>query len=68
MGAAHLAQGDDAENAHSQLVEYYLTQRYDLVRETDHKGRRLFMMARAAERLDLAGSFTGKRWRLGAGR
>jgi hypothetical protein len=46
-----------------ELVQYYLTQRYDLVREAEHKGHRLFMMARAAERLDLADAFTGKQQR-----
>jgi GNAT superfamily N-acetyltransferase len=43
-----------------ELARYYLTQGYDLVREAEHKGHRLFMMARPAERLDLAGLFTGK--------
>ncbi|HEY2579216.1 MAG TPA: GNAT family N-acetyltransferase [Streptosporangiaceae bacterium] len=44
-----------------ELARYYLTQEYDLVREAEHKSRRLFMMARAAERLDLARSLTGRR-------
>ncbi|MGH3156283.1 MAG: GNAT family N-acetyltransferase [Streptosporangiaceae bacterium] len=40
-----------------ELAKYYLTQGYDLVREAEHKDHRLFMMARAAERLDLADYF-----------
>src|SRR6202000_2056834 len=36
-----------------ELAKYYLTQGYDLVREAEHKGHRLFMMARRSERLDL---------------
>ena len=40
-----------------ELAKYYQTQGYDLVREAEHKGHRLFMMARAAERLDLAAAF-----------
>ncbi|WP_225878360.1 GNAT family N-acetyltransferase [Spongiactinospora rosea] len=37
-----------------ELAKYYLTQGYDLVREADFKGHRLFMMAREAGRLDLS--------------
>lgn len=40
--------------AFPELAKYYQTQGYDLVREAEHKGCRLFMMARKAERLDLA--------------
>lgn len=40
-----------------ELAKYYLTQGYDLVREAEHSRHRLFMMARAAERLDLAEAF-----------
>jgi hypothetical protein len=43
-----------------ELAKYYLTQGYDLVREAEHKGHRLFMMARRSERLDLAGMLTGR--------
>ena len=43
--------------AFSELAKYYQTQGYDLVREAEYKGRRLFMMARRAERLDLAALF-----------
>lgn len=39
------------------LAKYYQSQGYDLVREADRKGRRLYMMARRAERLDLAAAF-----------
>lgn len=41
----------------AELAKYYLTQGFDLVREADFKGHRLFMMAREAERLDLAELF-----------
>jgi hypothetical protein len=44
-----------------ELAKYYLTQGYELVREAEHKSHRLFMMARAAEQLDLATAFTGDR-------
>jgi hypothetical protein len=43
-----------------ELAKYYLTQGYDLVREAEHKNHRLFMMARAAEQLDLAVAFKGR--------
>jgi hypothetical protein len=39
------------------LARYYQSQGYDLVREVEHKGHRLYMMARQAERLDLADLF-----------
>lgn len=54
-----------------ELVRYYQTQGYDLVREVEHGRHRFFMMARAAERLDMANMFarasTGMRQRPGAG-
>jgi hypothetical protein len=40
--------------AFPELAKYYESQGYDLVREIERKGHRLFMMARRAERLDLA--------------
>ncbi len=40
-----------------ELATYYSSQGYDLVREVEFKGHRLFMMAREAERLDLAEPF-----------
>lgn len=49
-----------------ELARYYLTQGYDLVREAEHGRHRLFMMARAAERLDLTCAFRGMRWQPGA--
>lgn len=39
------------------LAKYYQSQGYDLVREAEFKGHRLFMMARRAEHLDLTDAF-----------
>ena len=67
--AAHLgAQWVRRDCLVPELAKYYLTQKYDLVREAEHKGHRLFMMARKAERLDLADAFTDTRQRPGADR
>jgi len=43
--------------AFPELAKYYQSQGYELVREADRKGHRLFMMARKAERLDLTAAF-----------
>lgn len=39
------------------LAKYYQSQGYDLIREAERGRHRLFMMARKAERLDLAAAF-----------
>jgi hypothetical protein len=44
-----------------ELAKYYLTQGYELVCESEYGRHRLFMMARAAEWLDLTDAFTGRR-------
>jgi GNAT superfamily N-acetyltransferase len=43
--------------AFPELAKYYESQGYVLVREIERKSHRLFMMARRAERLDLAAVF-----------
>lgn len=43
--------------AFTALAKYYQSQGYDLVREAEFKGHRLFMMARRAEHLDLMDLF-----------
>lgn len=43
--------------AFPELAKYYQSQGYELIREAERGRHRLFMMARAAERLDLAEAF-----------
>jgi hypothetical protein len=57
MAARAGAQWVRRDCAFPELAKYYQSQGYDLVREADRKGHRLFMMARKAERLDLAAVF-----------
>jgi hypothetical protein len=43
--------------AFPELAKYYQSQGYDVVREAEFKGHVLYLLARRAERLDLAAVF-----------